>query len=143
MFLALREICQWIRGNFFLTVLGKGKVWVILMSKIWKMVQRMLVFAFFQKKKKRQGGNDQKGHFSWIKGHFLMDKRALSSPLVILCIYYKLVLIFLFKRAGRIYKKRHFLEEKGPFVRKKAKRFGHLSHYFCFCFLIKKQNDGS
>ena len=41
--------------------------------------------------KKGQGENNQ-------KGHFLIDNKALSSPLAILCIYYRLVFIFLFKR---------------------------------------------
>ena len=39
--------------------------------------------------RKGQGGNDQKGHFCQTKGHFLIDKRALFSPLANLSIYYR------------------------------------------------------
>ena len=67
----------------------------------------------------------------------MIDKRALSSPLSILCTYYRLEFIFLFKRDRAYLSKKALTSKKKGTLGKKDKRFGHFSHYF---FLIKEQN---
>ena len=64
-----------------------------------KMVMPFVVFTFFQKKVRV--GMIKKDTFVKQKDTFFIDKRALSSPLPILCIYYRLVFTFLFK-IGRV-----------------------------------------